>query len=87
MLFATPARSPEESSRPVVAWEETPCPLCASRHCTPLVEGQDHSAGADGLWFAVVQCDSCGACYTNPRPDPASIVQFLDVGTQVMDLR
>src|SRR5262245_19487975 len=76
MLFATPARSPEESSRPVVAWEETPCPLCAGRNCTPLVEGQDPSAGAEGLWFAVVQCDSCGACYTNPRPDPASIVQF-----------
>ena len=40
MLFATPQRAPEESTRPVVAWEEVPCPLCAGRHCTPLIEGQ-----------------------------------------------
>src|SRR5262245_59054493 len=42
MLFATPAHSPEDSSRPVIAWDESPCPLCSGRNCTPLIEGQDH---------------------------------------------
>jgi SAM-dependent methyltransferase len=76
MLFATPATPSEESTRPVIAWEDAPCPLCSGRHGTPLIEGQDHNGGTDGLWFAVVQCDSCGTCFTNPRPDPASICQF-----------
>jgi len=76
MQFATPQKPPEARSRPVLIWEETACPLCSGRHGTTLIEGQDPQGGSDGLWFAVVQCDSCGACFTNPRPDPASIAQF-----------
>src|SRR5262245_19627356 len=67
---------PESSSRPQVSWDEAACPLCMSRHSSPLIEAQDCAAGSDGLWFAVVQCDACGMCFTNPRPDPASIGQF-----------
>src|SRR5579863_3223194 len=76
MQFASPQKPVESQPRPVLIWEETSCPLCAGRHGTTLIEAQDHHAGDDGLWFAVVQCDSCGACFTNPRPDPASIAQF-----------
>lgn len=75
MLLATPpieSRDPE----PTISWDDAPCPACANRHATTFFEAQDHLGGADGLWFALVQCDSCGTCYTNPRPDPASIGQF-----------
>src|SRR5262249_28240142 len=32
--------------------------------------------GGTGLVFAVVQCDECGLCYTNPRPVGQSLAQF-----------
>jgi 2-polyprenyl-3-methyl-5-hydroxy-6-metoxy-1,4-benzoquinol methylase len=76
MPFAVQEKTPHEPARPLVTWDEVPCPLCAGRFGTTLIEAQDHLGGADGLWFAVVQCDSCGTCFTNPRPDPASIGQF-----------
>jgi SAM-dependent methyltransferase len=66
----------ETSPKPQVTWDEAACPLCLSRYWSPLLEAQDCAAGSSGLWFAVVQCDSCGMCFTNPRPDPASIGQF-----------
>jgi SAM-dependent methyltransferase len=76
-MLITPAMSSlPESSKPVVAWEDVPCPLCIGRNSTPIIEAQDIHAGPEGLWFVVVQCDSCGTCFTNPRPDPASIGQF-----------
>src|SRR5205823_1209681 len=28
------------------------------------------------LWFAVAQCQSCGLCFTNPRPSRQSITSF-----------
>jgi 2-polyprenyl-3-methyl-5-hydroxy-6-metoxy-1,4-benzoquinol methylase len=68
--------TPADAHRPQVAWEEAPCAQCAGRHWTPLIEAQDPDGGEDGLWFAVVQCDSCGTCFTNPRPDRVSIHQF-----------
>jgi SAM-dependent methyltransferase len=59
-----------------ISWEEAPCPNCACRHYSTLIEAQDPMRADDGLWFAVVQCDSCGTCFTNPRPDAASMSQF-----------
>src|SRR5438132_10533669 len=65
--------------RPMIGWEETACLLCGRRHWSHVVEAPDTSAGA-GLWFAVVQCRDCGLCFTNPRPDRASIGQFYGPG-------
>ncbi len=59
-----------------IEWEEVPCPLCAGPRWEPLLEAPDSSLGDSALWFAVVQCQDCGMCYTNPRPSPRSIGQF-----------
>jgi len=60
----------------LVGWEEVRCLLCGSDDSSPLVESPDTTLGGTGLWFAVVQCQRCGLCYTNPRPSPASIGRF-----------
>jgi len=75
LIAGQPQKQPADDSAPVVNWEETACPLCHSRHWSPLLEAQDPHAGGDGFWFAVVQCDSCGTCFTNPRPDEATIAR------------
>lgn len=59
-----------------IDWEETPCLLCGRDNASPLVEAADQTKGGTGLWFAVVQCQDCGLCYTNPRPSVQSIGQF-----------
>jgi SAM-dependent methyltransferase len=59
-----------------VEWEETACLLCGGPDSSPLVEAPDAIAGGTGLWFAVVQCQKCGLCFTNPRPSPGSIQRF-----------
>jgi hypothetical protein len=69
--------------RPTVAWEEPACLLCGSELAKPFVEAQDARAGQSGLWFAIVQCQECGLCFTSPRPDLESIQQFYDAGAQV----
>jgi SAM-dependent methyltransferase len=60
----------------MIEWEEPDCLLCGGRNWSPLVEAPDSTAGGTGLWFAVVQCQDCGLCFTNPRPDAESIGQF-----------
>jgi SAM-dependent methyltransferase len=40
------------------------------------LEAPDHFPGGRGFWFAVVQCQDCGLCFTNPRPSPTAIRQF-----------
>jgi SAM-dependent methyltransferase len=59
-----------------IEWEEANCPLCGGRHASGLVEAPDASASGKGFWFAVVQCQDCGLCFTNPRPSLNSIGQF-----------
>jgi len=71
---------PAAVSRPTIGWEEPACLLCGRRHWSQIVEAPDTSAGGSGLWFAVVQCRECGLCFTNPRPDRASIGQFYPPG-------
>ena len=39
-------------------------------------EAPDVTGSRTGLWFAVVRCQDCGLCFTNPRPSPDSIGQF-----------
>jgi|SRR5579871_280202 len=63
-------------SGPSVEWEETNCLLCNGRRWFTLLEAPDCTTGGSGLWFAVVQCQDCGLCFTNPRPTPASLSQF-----------
>src|SRR6266481_3554560 len=74
LIAGQPEKEPAQET--VIAWEESPCPLCRGPYWSSLLEAQDPHAGADGLWFVVVQCDSCGACFTNPRPDAVSIARF-----------
>ena len=77
MIFAPRnATVPQTPTGPVVEWEEPDCLLCGGRRWLPLVEAPDNTKGGTGLWFAVVQCQDCGLCFTNPRPSAASIGQF-----------
>jgi SAM-dependent methyltransferase len=71
---------PTTESRTVVEWEEPACLLCAGRNWSALVEAPDMTAGGSGLWFAVVQCQECGLCFTNPRPSAACIARFYPPG-------
>jgi SAM-dependent methyltransferase len=68
--------APVSSPGVAVEWEEAGCLLCASRRWLPLVEAQDPAPVGPGLYFAVVQCQGCGLCFTNPRPSEASTAQF-----------
>lgn len=76
MQFVLPTATVRGPQQVPWRWEDAGCPNCASRHNSPLLEAQDWMSGDEGLWFAVVQCDSCGTCFTNPRPDASSIGQF-----------
>jgi SAM-dependent methyltransferase len=80
MIVPIQARLPVATDAPAVVWEEADCPLCESRQHKPVLEAPDVAPGTGGLWFAVVQCQLCGLCYTNPRPDAATIGQFYPVG-------
>src|SRR5262245_30649758 len=78
MILATKSETQAERSRArAINWEESSCPFCSGRHWTQLIEAQDSIAEQRGLWFAIVQRDSCGACFSNPRPDAPSLEQFF----------
>jgi 2-polyprenyl-3-methyl-5-hydroxy-6-metoxy-1,4-benzoquinol methylase len=53
-----------------VVWEDIPCPLCGKRDEQPVIEL--HSP----ILYRVVRCRRCRMCYSNPRPNAASIGQF-----------
>lgn len=81
MSFRTRERAaPAASPGSVLVWEEPNCLLCGSRRWHPLLEAPDNLAGSGGLWFAVVKCQDCGLCFTNPRPDAQSIGRFYPAG-------
>lgn len=75
-FFPHDAGTPVATRPPAVDWEECDCLLCGKRDWSPLVEAQDAAAEGSGLWFAVVQCQKCGLCFTNPRPTFPSIGAF-----------
>src|SRR5260370_9484935 len=75
-FFLGDLAAPAVSDKPSIEWEEADCLLCGSRNWSPLVEAPDSTPGGTGLWFAVVQCQECGLCFTNPRPSVANIGQF-----------
>ncbi len=71
-----PTPQPEEGVAPSrLEWEEVNCLLCGGRSWNTLLEAQDYQ-GRTGLWFAVVQCNDCGLCFTNPRPQEACLDRF-----------
>lgn len=74
--FVSNPLAPAEPCLPTVEWEETDCPLCDCEGSSLVLEAPDRLPSTGGLWFAVVQCQNCGLCFTNPRPTPASIRQF-----------
>jgi 2-polyprenyl-3-methyl-5-hydroxy-6-metoxy-1,4-benzoquinol methylase len=69
------ARLSEPVTSASVIWEETNCLLCGGSRWTTLLEAPDRQSLA-GLWFAVVQCQDCGLCFTNPRPHRRTLDQF-----------
>jgi len=75
-VFARGLASLENEPLPKIEWEETECLLCGNREWAPVVEAPDPAPGGLGLWFAVVQCQECGLCFTNPRPAADSIGLF-----------
>lgn len=68
--------SAAQASQSLVDWEESSCPLCGGDCWQPLLEAPDRISGGSGLWFAVVRCDACGLCFTNPRPSPRAMPEF-----------
>ena len=70
-----PTAEPEPISPSTLRWEETRCLLCNCQHAHTLLEAPDYQGGT-GLLFAVVQCDECGLCYTNPRPAGPCLSRF-----------
>ncbi len=85
MPFLPPSLSEVPTPTKRFEWEEIACPLCLSWNWQPILEGPDWLGGEKGLWFAVVRCDRCGLCFTNPRPDPLGISQFYPPGYQPYD--
>ncbi|MFN4261206.1 MAG: class I SAM-dependent methyltransferase [Gemmataceae bacterium] len=75
-FFPIESASSSPSRPSSIQWEECACLLCGSQYWKPLLEAPDALQGESGLWFAVVQCQNCGLCYTNPRPDAGSIQHF-----------
>jgi SAM-dependent methyltransferase len=75
-FFPRDVAAPGAQAGPVVEWEEVDCLLCGGRNWSPLLEAPDAIPGGTGLWFAVVQCQDCGLCFTNPRPSPNTIGRF-----------
>jgi len=65
---------------PGIRWEVTGCPMCGSRTWSTLLETPQ--ADGTGPRFAVVRCRRCDLCFTNPRPDPATIGQFYPADYQ-----
>jgi 2-polyprenyl-3-methyl-5-hydroxy-6-metoxy-1,4-benzoquinol methylase len=64
------------AARPGVHWEETACLLCGGERWSPVLHAGDAQVVGHGLVFAVVRCQACGLCWTNPRPALGSIGRF-----------
>jgi SAM-dependent methyltransferase len=75
-FFVRDQGAPASATKPGVEWEAVNCLLCDSPRWSLLVEAPDRNPAGKGLWFAVVQCQNCGLCFTNPRPSARSIGQF-----------
>ncbi len=61
---------------PPLEWEQTACPLCGGRESHSVIEAPEPDGPPQGPVFQIVACRECGLCYTNPRPDAASLGRF-----------
>ena len=52
----------------------TSCPICSANKFTPFISCKDHTVSRET--FQVVQCDTCGFRFTNPRPDEKEIGKY-----------
>jgi SAM-dependent methyltransferase len=57
-------------------WEEVDCLLCGCTNWKLIVEAPDNLAVATSMHFAMVRCDDCGLCFTNPRPTVRAMERF-----------
>jgi 2-polyprenyl-3-methyl-5-hydroxy-6-metoxy-1,4-benzoquinol methylase len=55
----------------MIVWENVACPVCAARD-----EEEILALAEAAVEYRLVRCRTCDFGYLNPRPDPASIVQF-----------
>lgn len=52
------------------------CDLCGSSSATAVARQTDVIHGTTDEYFAIVRCDVCGLCFTNPRPDVQQIGSY-----------
>ena len=52
------------------------CPVCGGSTFVPSLSARDHTASKEV--FRLVDCSSCGARITNPRPDQQSIAAYYN---------
>ncbi|WP_240935465.1 hypothetical protein [Hymenobacter sp. HDW8] len=52
------------------------CPVCGKSEFRNKLVVEDKSVSKES--FAIVQCESCGFQFTNPRPGPADIGRYYE---------
>lgn len=52
----------------------TNCPVCNQTQFTPFLECKDNTVSRET--FQIVQCNSCGFKFTNPRPEPSDLGKY-----------
>lgn len=50
------------------------CPICSSSQFSPFMSCIDHTVSCET--FQIVQCDSCGFKFTNPRPEETELGRY-----------
>lgn len=65
-----------ESVKSVVYEQLEACPVCGETGFKLKLTVQDQSVSGES--FAIVQCESCGFQFTNPRPDAAHIGRYYE---------
>ena len=50
------------------------CPICNSSNFSNYLICEDYTVSRES--FALVKCNDCSFCFTNPRPDPEHIGQY-----------
>ena len=52
----------------------TNCPVCNTSSFTPFIQCKDNTVSRET--FSIVQCNSCGFKFTNPRPDEDKLGEY-----------
>lgn len=59
-----------------------PCPACLETQLRPLHVNRNRHAIAEGAFFAVLGCITCGLVFAAPRPTPDRLAEFYDRHTE-----